>query len=266
VRKLIVIPKGGLCNRLLAVASAARLAEKFDRKLSVRWVGDAKCGCELYQLFYSSVDRADPLDIRNASLSYVHNFTPPEKRGIAASGNAEIVTVESYTLFYDDSEWEDMAEGSKASRPVAFSALKPYMGMFTPLSEIEAKIKKVASRFSSRTVGVHVRRGDHLKARQVSTIQKFIEEMKIKVEKDPETDFFVCTDDIDSEKTLRRVFPGKVLSFQKSTLARNNARGIQEAVVDLWSLAETREILGSFGSTFSLVASLIGRIDYKWVQ
>lgn len=67
--------------------------------------------------------------------------------------------------------------------------------------------------------------------------------------------FFISSDNPAEEKRFRRQFP--IIIYPKRSLDRGSVEGVQDAVVDLFCLAATRQIVGSAGSTFSAVASEI---------
>jgi hypothetical protein len=105
---------------------------------------------------------------------------------------------------------------------------------------------------------VHIRRGDNSASIQVSPLELFLERMRIEVERESETRFFLATDDAATEQTVKERFPGRVTTRDKS-FARNRARGVQDALVDLLVLSKCSLILGSYWSSFSQTAAEMGR-------
>jgi hypothetical protein len=86
--------------------------------------------------------------------------------------------------------------------------------------------------------------------------------MKFDLSQDSEVDFFLATDDIETEKMLENLFPGKIITIKKE-LARGSKIGMVGAIVDLYCLAKCSRIYGSYYSSFSDIASRIGSIPLK---
>ena len=102
---------------------------------------------------------------------------------------------------------------------------------------------------------MHIRRTDNLPAIGKSSTGHFILSMKKELEADPETVFYLATDDLSEEEKLREAFPGKIISNRERDLSRNSIAGIQDAMLDLYCLASTRKIIGSYFSSFTDIAA-----------
>ncbi len=83
--------------------------------------------------------------------------------------------------------------------------------------------------------------------------------MRLELMADPEINFYLATDDLKVETLLINKFPGKIITYKKD-YSRATVKGIQDAMVDLYSLANTCKIYGSYFSSFSDMASRIGNI------
>ena len=86
--------------------------------------------------------------------------------------------------------------------------------------------------------------------------------MRQAIETEPRTRFFLATDAPEEERRLRDLFPGRVMSYAPPAKVydRNRSRALCDAVVDLYCLSKTRELLASFDSSFSSTAAELGRI------
>ncbi len=134
---------------------------------------------------------------------------------------------------------------------------------FKPVDRIGTVIAGVCSAFAPHTVGVHIRRTDHLTSAEKSPTEQFIFEMKREIACDPDTMFFLATDSPAEERTMKNLFPGKIITYEKTALNRGNPQAIKDALVDLHCLSKTSGILASFGSTFSSTAASLGGIPYR---
>jgi hypothetical protein len=110
-------------------------------------------------------------------------------------------------------------------------------------------------------IGIHIRRADNKLANSYSPIEDFKDHMKKEIDFDKNIKFFVATDDPQSENILKDMFPNKVVTHSKTSLDRNDPLAIQDAVIDLYCLANCRKLIGSYWSSFSDTASEINHID-----
>ena len=65
---------------------------------------------------------------------------------------------------------------------------------------------------------------------------------------------------MNEEANLRDIFPGKILSNQKRCLQRDSVEGMHDALLDLYCLANTRKIIGSYFSSFTDIAADMHKI------
>lgn len=149
------------------------------------------------------------------------------------------MTIESWSRFY--------------SNPVNFQ-------IFTLAPEISRRIDERIAGFTSRTVGVHIRRTDNAKSIQHSPDALFVQHMQAEIERHSETNFYLATDSQDVKKYFTEVFGRRIIttSFDAS---RDNIQGIEEATVELYALSKTCKILGSYWSSYSQTAAELGNIE-----
>ena len=68
---------------------------------------------------------------------------------------------------------------------------------------------------------------------------------------------YIASDDIDLKKELTKQYGPSIIMQPLDCVTRNSHEGIEEAMIDMLCLAMSKKIYGSFGSTFSSVASYI---------
>jgi hypothetical protein len=130
--------------------------------------------------------------------------------------------------------------------------------MFRPVQRIARVIDNYAGRLAN-SVGVHIRRRTEVNwVIENSPTQSFIDHMRAEVEADPNVEFFLATDDQREEANVTQAFPGRIFSYPKQSRRRDDQTGIEEAVIDLFCLARCRKVLGSWRSSFSETAILLG--------
>ena len=79
------------------------------------------------------------------------------------------------------------------------------------------------------------------------------------------TNFYLSSDDTDVKKTLTDTF-GKTIITGNKPVDRQSVAGVQDAVTDLYCLAATTKILGSYYSSFSEIAAQINNIQLEVIK
>ncbi|MBR1732288.1 MAG: hypothetical protein IJ729_00895 [Alloprevotella sp.] len=267
MKRLTVVPIGGLCNRLRVVLSALSLARS-DRDVRVRveWAKNSECKAAFTDLFL-------PVKEENFCITRRRILHIPDRRR-----NLHI-PMRLRSFFYD----AQYADFHLEKHPPIGTLLKPdthiylstcyeifssspYAKAHVELAlrpELQQRVDCLAECFSPDTVGVHIRRGDHALSIRTSPTEAFIAAMEAEVAENAATSFFLATDDKALKTTLQAAFPGRIFIQDTALLRRNSLAGMQEAVVDLWCLARTKKILGSYWSSFSGTAAEIGQIPLQ---
>lgn len=110
-------------------------------------------------------------------------------------------------------------------------------------------------------VGVQIRRTDHTDSIGHSLSSHFEEKMNQILEENPETYFFLATDDTSEETYFRQKYGKRILIQADKTWDRSSKAGMQAAVIDFLCLASCQYILGSYNSTFGEIAAKYGGIE-----
>ena len=134
-----------------------------------------------------------------------------------------------------------------------------------PVASIQAKIEQTASAFID-TVGLHIRRSDHVVSIEKSSDEKFYRLIDQKLEENPKRTFFLSTDDAVLKKAIEEKYGACILSNKIESYDRNAQSSIENAVWDMFCLSRTTEIYGSHQSSFSQVAADIGGIKETTVS
>jgi hypothetical protein len=142
-----------------------------------------------------------------------------------------------------------------------------------PAPAIAREVERfVASHFRGRaTVGFHIRRGDavtgpysHLY--RDSPEAAFVKKMEDVARGQPEARIFLATDCEATEARMKALFPDRLVTYQKPfppSVFGAPKEGQREALVEMLLLARTRRVVGTAGSTFGYVASLIGDVPFE---
>ncbi len=241
-------PIGGLCNRMRAIRSAMELARIRGEKLTVYWKVAPELGCPFEQLFekpsaFSLVNyRSDyypPKVLRQLTGFRIGNDEIRKRRGENGLDEAYVASLPRRIYIATEEHF---------SRDRDYSA-------FVPRSELMDKVRKLTGGYEERLIGVHIRRTDNKPAIGKSSTDAFINAMEKELSENSGVMFYIATDDMKEEKLLRQRFEGHIISNEGRDLSRDSINGIRDAIVDLYSLASSTKIIGSYYSSFTDLAS-----------
>ena len=137
--------------------------------------------------------------------------------------------------------------------------------LFIPLPTIQKHIDQLCKNFSAHTIGVHIRRTDNLESIQQSPIELFFTAIDKEIDLNADVSIYLATDDESVKQKLQKRY-GKRLIYVKDKADRSSISGIQGGIVDMYTLARTQKILGSFHSSFSELAAQLGDIPLEIIK
>lgn len=262
---IVLVPTGGLGNRMNAIPAGIRLAEACGCELRVVWFKDWGLGCRFDELFCPleapnvTVRDASPLDYLTLDTPRRHNlWIPALYQHMVFDVRMKDVAVAQF--MGEGNDFTDWALGKR----VWMGAYNYFMSKerpadvfdcFRPIPLLQQQIDKRMAEMGGDVVGVHIRRTDNVEAIAESPMEAFFSRMH----KEPEsTHFYVATDDEGVKVELHREFPGRVTTLPRQA-DRGSLQGMQDALVEMYSLARCRRILGSSHSSYSQTAAIIGR-------
>lgn len=260
-KRIIVVPRGGLGNRLRVVAATRHFAQVYGRNLLVLWNLNPELNCR-YETLFRSHPAMQVCNVNRHVARLIEVVCGAIPRWLA--GNVDC---------FDDGTLERMTtrlhhEGDVFSRFLIFSVNSEFYGpglepaWFVPVDNLAVTINTVCAGYAPHTIGVHIRRQDNELAKQYSQTSVFVEMMKEAVADDAGTRFYLSTDCPETEAYLRQIFGARIISREKS-LDRNDSSAIKDALVDLFCLSRTNLILGSYWSSFSDIAAQLGGVPLK---
>lgn len=273
MKKIVFVPSGGLGNRMKAISAAILLGRACGSELTVKWFQDWGMGCRFSDLFcpialdHVSVQEGTWLDKLTTDRPRKHNLYIPalyeclrysrrmneldtakgveQQFNFATWAKGHDVWLSSYTYF--------MAKDIPAD---AFDC-------FRPIKALQERIDRQALRLGQKCMGVHIRRTDNAKAIADSPTEAFIERMK---QESDDTIFYLATDSEDVKRQLRGVFGDSRIITSQSKADRGSVSGMQDALVELYTLGRCGHILGSSFSTFAMTAATVGRAHFECVS
>lgn len=246
---IIIQPSGGLCNRIRSINSAVTLAQKKGVPLKVLWLNAPELNCPFEALFQP---------VEEFELINIYSLKSPKKLFLQFTAkqrfNNEDILNNKTGVTLNRDFYERLSDSVYIFTWEQFYPTENYR-LFRPTSEIQERIDAVAAGFAPHMVGVHIRRTDNVSAIGKSGTQAFIQAMEQEIALDPEVKFFLATDEMKEEQILREHFGDRIISNENRVLDRNSVAGMHDAMIDLFGLAKTDKILGSFWSSFTDVAA-----------
>lgn len=252
---LIIQPSGGLCNRMRVINSAYQLAKLRNEPLVVLWYNCKELNCPFEDLFQP---------VSEIKIINIHSLWDIRKiyyQLIAKQRfqNDDIVKNKTDGILNPDFV-DNMKKSAYIFTWEHFFPSSDYH-LFVPTEELQDKINGFTKDFGPHSVGVHIRRTDNAISMGKSSTEAFIEEMNKELSTHPETVFYLATDDRQEEARLRSLFPGRIISNQNRSLSRDSVEGIQDALLDLYCLANTDKLIGSYWSSFTDIAADMYQIE-----
>ena len=267
---LIGIPDGGLTNRLRLLASAERIARVLDQPFALHWVRNRQCGCAFNDLFTNDITLVGEEELPDEKRTHVY------KDGKADDYTAShLMVMNSIKRLHElpniviRSCWfvafvDECVRDEESTLPEYFrKEMAEYHMMLEPVQEVRFEVERFSASFDQHTVGVHIRRADHIDARRESPNDRFVNRLQELMNMNPATNFFLATDCVSTERYFMERFGDRIRVYPKHyerskghglALDRGTREGMMGALVDLLLLARVRRVVGSAGSTFSRAA------------
>lgn len=272
---IIVEPTAGLCNRIRVIDSCISVQKNNPKEGAIKmiWKRNELLNCPFDALF-EAIENIDIVK-SNPHLSYflfyqgnsIPNLKHKIKKHIYSFLNKNY-------KYFDDSSIQEVAynydfwNNSKHSFVIHscigfYSPELQNSSSFRPVQKLQKLINTEIAKFSKPTTGIHIRRTDNLKSIDKSLTGLFIKQIEDSLNEDENQLFFLATDDKKEEDILKSRFGKYILTQENKDLKRDSQKGIEDALVDLYSLSKTNLIWGSYWSSFSKVAAGLTKIPLK---
>lgn len=262
---IFVEPLGGLANRMRVIASSVKLGAMVNKKVVVIWNENYEINCPFDLLFENS--QLFQVQPKNLLYRFLESTNQPGIKKIKTVIKNKLIGIDYCITEADFPEliWSgklDLSKVAKYNRNIYIQTCQEFGDNLSyeclkPVKELEGRIDSVSSLFDEFTLGIHIRRTDNETSIVNSPIELFVNTMKAEIEIDSRTNFFMCSDDLEVINHVKNLFGEKIITFERE-LTRETRKGIMDAVVDIFCLAKTSKIYGSYWSSFSEVAAQLG--------
>ncbi|MGI6223602.1 MAG: hypothetical protein ACOYJG_08330 [Prevotella sp.] len=264
-KSLYFVPVGGLGNRMQALVAAYHLWLETRINVQVIWFRDWALNAPFHSIFNEVDD--DGFTLREARWSDYLLFDRPRKHNLYLPllpqklfFSQRIVETQTPQLKADNFDFLRWAKEEKGnlyfSCYESFGDVEDYLygELLHPTPRVWKRIRAITEKFSSHTIGLHIRRTDNQRSIENSPLYLFEDKIKEELQKNPETCVFLATDDEPTKKTLTDEFPSRIITSGKAAV-RGTIEGIQDALAEMYALASCSVIYGSEGSSFSQIAA-----------
>ena len=260
--KIHLIPYGGLGNRMRVIASIYRYAKENNHELVVHWNRQK----DFNQSFKNCFKPIENIKVIDRFIGFNHNN--PYKLNLFIPRLIDKILNRRSHYFVKENNFEQIIKEAiqdnikeiTISTCLQHGEMYPLNKLFCPNDQIYKTINDNYELFSDFTVGVHIRRTDNVLSKSFSKPEIFKEKVRILFEENTSAKIFLCTDDIQIKREFIEEFGNKVITYN-SRLNRFTPKGINDAIIELFLLAKTNVIWGSFNSSYTDIASQIFGIE-----
>lgn len=266
--EFIINPIGGLANRMRAIASGISLSNDKNIKIkNIIWPVNSDLYCPFDDLF-EPLKNIDIVNISN--IQQLLLFDEPRKKNLYLSKLFQLSKYCGKLLDTRNDIIDYIDTIQHNSKPlliqsgVIYYDFSPefYRSLFIPKKKfIESANKRLSN--NSNIIGLHIRRTDNSISIEKSPTSLFIDTIKKELNNDSTIKFYLASDDDTIKGELTGLFGTDKIICSASTAIRSTKRGIQEALVELLCLSKCKKIYGSFWSSYSEAAAMIGNIELK---
>lgn len=270
MKKLIINPVGGLANRMRAVASGVSLSRRLGMGVpAVAWPMNDDLFCGFDSLFDSPVLGGHVNDI--GALKDIMLYDIPRKKNLYL---ADAIQAGRYGLKLTD--WDRLPSFADAPGLLEDEVVKVsgsvlirsgvvfypfskelYRSLFVPKREFADEASARIEASGGNVVGLHVRRSDNAISIKHSPLGLFIDAVEREMADNPGVMFYLASDDAAVKAGLKARYGGRIIISEKPAV-RNTPEGIKEALTEIITLSLCREVYGSYWSSFSEAAALLG--------
>lgn len=254
--KINLIPYAGLGNRMRVIASVYKYSVNHSAELTIHWNKERGLNARFYKLFKP----VKGLNVKDSAMCSFLTMNNPCIYNLYLPKLIDLIFRRKSFYAIGINKIDEIAQKCEKFNVSTYSQqgdLYPLSELFIPSDEILSIIDNVKKRFGKKTIGCHIRRTDNKQAQAHSTLDMFLKRFDELFKKEPDARIFLCTDDMAVKQELLEKYGEQRIITYNSTLNRHSYEGIRDAVVELYTLASTDRIWGSFYSSYTEMASAL---------
>ena len=274
IKALVIEPQSGLCNRIRAICSAKRLAQKYGREFYIIWnpnLPGAGYGCagKITQIFSSDngfnvIEDFEKFCEKRTIVKYQKTTHGPLVLNLERD-KEEIVYIRTNLWIYDH---KDNLKNTEMFRDNVRSLI--------PNSRVVRDVERFAKEnIDSDTFGIHVRRTDITQTTEYNIgpdddkalkaayepYEKYFNYIDYITKTNPKSKFFIATDNEQTKDLFLNKYDNAI-ALDSRGYSRTNVEHTQDAMSDMYLLSRCQSVVSCKQSSFGKVASLIGGNSY----
>jgi len=243
---IILVPYGGLINRMRVISAGYQYSKIKHEKLIVLWERNHEINCR-FEILFQKIPGLNIIQSSNLILWY--------KKIIFS-------ILKNKTPFYKEVTRDNFS--NKQYNKYYLNTCHQFFGNYNDLCMFKPHlvfIEEASKYISENTIGVHIRRTDHIIAIENSPLSQFERAIEKEIINDSNVKFYLSTDDIKVENELIEKFKERIIT-RKKIFNRNNSEGIKDALIDFIALSLSKRIYGSYLSSFGEFAAIYGKKQF----
>lgn len=268
-KRIEVAAAGGLANRMRAIASGVALGSAAGCRCIVIWDNNVDLRADFNDLFVMNDMPVDITPVRSRTERLLYSL--PRKKNLYLP--ALLQSGKYSHRIYDGINCEWYGEHPDALlRDVkcADGSVLIYSGqqfypfpdellrsLFRFSHEVHVRAGEIAGSELNFDFGIHVRRTDNVDSIENSPIDVFKDKIDSLVSMDPEARIFVASDSQEVKQILSEKYPLNVF-YNEVAADRKSRNGMIDAAAEMLILSRTDAIFGSYWSSYSEMAALLG--------
>jgi len=258
INNVISTSQGGLSNRMICLINSMKISDVTGRELLLFWSKDKSCNCNFKDLFENNIREVSKEELKEVIVSKDYEIYHKDLKNLKNKKGCILIDNAKFIAFLREEVRFRTKEIPEELREEFIIHLKKI--------KIKEEFLKIAEEFSKRfsenTIGIHIRKGDYKTLKggvaKVSNDELYIEIMNKELKENPDTNFFLSTEEEETEKKFKDIFKDKIITYPKKTKERGDEGAVKEALIEFLLLSKTKKIYGTFESTFSQLASILG--------
>lgn len=270
-KEIILVAKGGLANRMRAIASGFVVAKSIKRPLTVVWNRNEELNAPFHLIFETGDLPFRVMEI--GDLRYHCLYEAPRKKNLFLSG-----------IFAKIQGSRILNINEEISKELLHFNLEHFKGNLIinsglQFADFDHKLFREIFKFSKNVsdrkarilnletprYALQIRRTDNVSSIKHSPLELFEDVIQRLINQDASIKFFLATDDQHIKQYLSGKYPRNVI-YNPNKAERDTPQGIVDAAAEFIIMSECREIFGSYWSSFSEMAALYGNTQLTVIK
>jgi hypothetical protein len=273
IKRIINWCSGGIGNRLRPLASCHAVSKVTGRKLSMCWQPTMRCMTHFNDLFLDDIEMLSYDDISKLENVSIYSEAAYIRHDASLNGNPALLnlfnkfgckTLDQTVHIGSDEAQNIIVYDNNFFGSFDITTAHTFIKSLIPLDIIQKKIDDFLNinPIDKTWIGVHAR-GTDFEPSGVN-VHTYINRMQ----QYSGRNFFVCSDSLDYENTMKQTMPNVLFYKKDSYVSRGSAAGwhnnvitpmesVQDSLLDIYLLSKTDIQIYNTASTFAEIAKIL---------